>query len=177
MKFTGIVLLCIGAAIAYGILHDQVTTRVCVEYFTIAHPKVIASNSPTVLGLFWGIAATWWVGLALGLLLAAASRLGAWPKLDWTHQRAGIARLLILMASLAFGAALLVWLNTCGVDPSDLAHLTGARIPALLRSRFLAVWSAHLVSYGVGSLGGLALVTLTLLRRRRLARVHEAPRQ
>jgi hypothetical protein len=30
-----IIMLCLLAAIAYGILHDQVTARVRVEYFTI----------------------------------------------------------------------------------------------------------------------------------------------
>ena len=35
-----IVVLCIVAAIVYGILHDQVTARVCVEYFTIGHPPI-----------------------------------------------------------------------------------------------------------------------------------------
>lgn len=34
-----IVLLCIVAAIVYGILHDQVTARVCAEYFAIGHPS------------------------------------------------------------------------------------------------------------------------------------------
>ena len=55
--------LCISAAVLYGVAHDQVTARVCVEYFTIGHPRIIATESPTVLGLAWGVIATWWVGL------------------------------------------------------------------------------------------------------------------
>ncbi|MFT5831565.1 MAG: hypothetical protein ACI9D0_002161, partial [Bacteroidia bacterium] len=46
-----IVLLCMLAAIAFGIAHDQVTVRVCLEYFTIGHPKVLETNSPTLLAL------------------------------------------------------------------------------------------------------------------------------
>ena len=49
-----IVLLCIAAAVVYGILHDQVTARVCVEYFTIGHPPVFNTDSPTLLALGWG---------------------------------------------------------------------------------------------------------------------------
>jgi hypothetical protein len=36
MESLKIVLLCVGAAVTYGVLHDQVTARVCVEYFPIA---------------------------------------------------------------------------------------------------------------------------------------------
>jgi len=32
MQFLRIVVACVLAAIAYGIVHDQVTARVCVEY-------------------------------------------------------------------------------------------------------------------------------------------------
>jgi len=40
VRFGAIVLLCIVAAVVYGVVHDQVTARVCVEYFTIGHPPV-----------------------------------------------------------------------------------------------------------------------------------------
>ena len=40
MKFWGIVLLCVASAAVYGIVHDQVTARICVEYFTIGHAPV-----------------------------------------------------------------------------------------------------------------------------------------
>jgi len=49
--------------VAYGLVHDQVTVRVSLEYFTIGHPQLITTSSPTLLALFWGAAATWWVGL------------------------------------------------------------------------------------------------------------------
>lgn len=168
MKFLCIILFAIGCAVIYGIIHDQFTTRVCIEYFTIAHPRLIQSESPTVLGLFWGVVATWWVGLGLGLPLALASRLGSWPKLDWSHHRTGIGRLLCLMAALAFVAGLWTWLDTRTNDPFHLADLTGQRITPHLRSRFLAAWAAHLTSYGVGFLGGITLFVLTIFRRRKM---------
>lgn len=68
-----IVLLCIVSAVVYGILHDQVTARVCVEYFTIGHPQVFQTESPTLLALGWGIIATWWSGLLVGIALAFTS--------------------------------------------------------------------------------------------------------
>lgn len=65
MPFIRIVLLSILAAIGYGIIHDQVTARICVEYFTIGHPPIFHTDSPALLGVRWGILATWWVGLIL----------------------------------------------------------------------------------------------------------------
>jgi hypothetical protein len=80
MQSLAIIGLSIAAAIVYGILHDQVTARVCVEYFTIGHPPVFPTADPTLLGLGWGALATWWVGLLLGVLLAVVSRGGSRPK-------------------------------------------------------------------------------------------------
>ncbi len=75
-----ILLLCVDAAIVYGIMHDQITARIYVEYFTVGHPPVFATDSPMLLAFDWGFIATWWVGLILGVLAIAACRLGKWPK-------------------------------------------------------------------------------------------------
>jgi hypothetical protein len=82
METIKIILMGVAAAILYGILHDQITARVCVEYFTIGHPPVFHTEDPALLGLGWGVIATWWVGLPLGILLAAAARVGSLPKTD-----------------------------------------------------------------------------------------------
>jgi hypothetical protein len=80
MESVKIVLLCIGAAVCYGIMHDQVTARVCVEYFTIGHPPVFKTDSPTLLALGWAIIATWWVGLILSVPTAVVLRVDSLPK-------------------------------------------------------------------------------------------------
>src|SRR3954463_4822555 len=95
MQVIAIVFLCMAAAVIYGILHDQVTARICVEYFTIGHPPVFGTDDPTLLRLGWGVIATWWVGLILGVLLAVASRAGPWPKRSAAH----LLRPLIIMLS------------------------------------------------------------------------------
>lgn len=82
MQAFAIVALCLVASVVYGVLHDQVTARVCVEYFTIGHPPIFRTESPTLLGLGWGIIATWWVGVGLGIPLAIAARVGGRPKRD-----------------------------------------------------------------------------------------------
>src|SRR5215510_14402353 len=95
---------CLLAAITYGIVHDQVTARVCVEYFTIGHPPLIPSTSPTLLALAWGVVATWWVGLPLGFMLASAARLGPRPKLSAAQLMPLVGRLLTAMGAAALTA-------------------------------------------------------------------------
>jgi len=51
MQSIKIILACIVAAILYGIVHDEITAHVCVQYFTVFHEKIITSQSPTLLGL------------------------------------------------------------------------------------------------------------------------------
>jgi hypothetical protein len=44
METCKIVFLSVAAAILYGILQDQVTARICVEYFTIGHLPVFPAT-------------------------------------------------------------------------------------------------------------------------------------
>src|SRR2546422_3993746 len=98
MHGVAIVLLSIASAVVYGVVHDQITARVCVEYFTIGHPPVFRTENPTLLGLGWGVIATWWVGVLLGVPLAAASQIGSWPK---RSARSLMRPLVILMIACA----------------------------------------------------------------------------
>lgn len=169
MEIIRIVLLAIGAAIAYGIAHDQITARICVEYFTIGHPPVIPSASPTILALGWGIIATWWVGLPLGCALAIAARGGDRPKLTAAALRRPVVVLLIVMAVSAtlsgiVGGVLasrgLVWLN----PPMSALVPQSRQVPFLID-----LW-AHSASYVSGIVGGIALSVWTWRARARIVR-------
>src|SRR5881227_1099648 len=107
MKFVSIILLCVVAAVLYGIAHDQVTARVCVEYFTVGHPPIFGTDDPTVLGIGWGIIATWWVGLILGIPLAFLARVGSRPKLSVASLIRPIGNLLAIMALCALAAGIM----------------------------------------------------------------------
>lgn len=69
--FLSIVLGTIGLACVLGICVDIVTAHVAVEYFTVHHPRIIASDQPIVLAFVWGIAASWWFGAITGTIAAA----------------------------------------------------------------------------------------------------------
>lgn len=155
-----IVLLGLVAAIAYGLLLDQVTIRVCVEYFTLGHPAVFATQDPTLLALGWGVLATWWVGLLLGVALAMAARAGARPRRSASSLVRPIARLLAATAATALLAGVLGGL----LARAGYVFLVGPiaeRLPPDRHGRFLANLWAHTASYGAAFLGGSVLALRT----------------
>jgi hypothetical protein len=168
MEFFKIVLLGIAAAVVYGILHDQVTARVCVEYFTIAHHiYFFLTDDPTFLGLGWGIIATWWVGLILGVMVGAAARLGSMPKVPARDLIRPIAVMMAVVGVLALLAGVAGYL----LARQGAVWLVGplaVEIPAEKHAAFLADLWAHTASYGFGFLGGVILVVRTLLVRWKL---------
>jgi len=167
MAFLKIVLLTVAAAIVYGIAHDMVTTRVCVEYFTIGHPPVFNTTSPTLLALGWGVIATWWFGLSLGLPLALCAQSGGWPKLTARQLLKPLAVLLVIIAAVSLAAGLTgfllaragwVWL----VEPLASAVPPDRHIP------FLADLWAHNTAYLAGFVGAVVLCVWVWIRRKAL---------
>ncbi len=159
-----ILALSIAGAILYGVLHDQVTARVCVDYFTVTHPRIIDSESPTLLALAWGIVATWWVGAILGVLLAIAARAGGEPRVSARALLRPIAVLLVVMGAIALGAGITGYtLSSRGVIHTPQGLETA--IAPERHARWMGVWWAHNASYDAGFVGGLVLVALTLRRR------------
>jgi hypothetical protein len=164
-----IVLFSVLAAIVYGVLHDQVTARVCVEYFTIGHPPLFPTTSPTLLALGWGVVATWWVGLPLGVLLAAAARLGSRPRLTVTDLRRPVAILLLGMGVCALLAGITGAL-LASAGKVWLLEPLATQVPADRHVRFLADLWAHTASYAAGAFGGLVLIGWTWRHRSRRSR-------
>jgi hypothetical protein len=152
-----IVLLCIVASVLYGIVHDQITARVCVEYFTIGHPPIFGTEDPTLLGIGWGIVATWWVGLLLGIPLAIAARAGSRPKRTAGSLIRPLACLLGISAVCALVAGLIGW-GLAQIGAVFLVPWLAEQIPPEKHTAFLADAWAHSVSYLVGSVGGIVLM-------------------
>jgi len=168
MQAVAIVALCIGSAAVYGILHDQVTARVCLEYFTIGHVPLFHTESPTLLGLGWGVIATWWAGLLLGMPLAIAARAGRHPKRDVRSLVRPVATLLVVMCLCAVAAGITGYvLSRLGFV--YLLEPLFSRVPRDRHTRFLADAWAHSASYLVGFAGG-AVVIARVWKSRRPAR-------
>lgn len=156
------------AAMTYGILHDQVTAHLCVEYFTVAHPPVFATSSPFLLAVGWGIIATWWVGLSLGIGLALAARAGRAPRLTLADLRGGVISLMLISGVVALLAGLLgATLVAAGVAPVPGGW--SAFIPPDKHVWFSADAWAHEASYISGAIGGLFLIGRTVWSRQKMA--------
>jgi hypothetical protein len=168
MQSLAIIATSIAAAILYGIAHDQITVRICVEYFTIGHPRLIQSESPTILGLFWGIVATWWVGLALGIELAIAARIGKRPKLRLPDILHLIKCLMTAMFAFAILAGL-IGFTTATTGVFFLVEPFASRVPEERHTAFLTVGWAHSASYLSGFIGGIILWIKTWRKRGILA--------
>lgn len=166
MKWIAIVLMCVVTCVVYGIVHNQITVRICIEYFTIGHPLVFPTNDPTLLGLGWGIFATWWVGVLLGVALAAACRIGRWPKRDPASLWRPLIRLFAISFLIAVIAGLIGWIAAS----NGWVFLIGPiadRVPENRHVPFLIDLWAHSASYLVGFVGGIVLIVMVLLGRQR----------
>jgi len=164
MQSIKIILTCVVAAILYGIVHDQITARICVEYFSVFHPAIFSTESPTLLALGWGVVATWWMGAFLGCLLAIAARGGSRTTVTWNELVLPIAKLLATMGVLAAVAGLVGFaLSSRGTmaPPEWVAFV----LPRARHARFMADWWAHNASYFVGFFGGIALCIVTFRKR------------
>jgi len=157
------------AAVIYGVIHDEITAHLCVQYFSVAHPLLFHTQSPALLALCWGVAATIGIGAMLGLLLAEVSQSPG--RVPWPVKR--VARSVsILLGAMAAGAVAAGSLGYVLAEkkliflPQSLAE----EIPYYLHSRFMAVWFGHSASYLVG-LGGAAFLIFRIWRERGKPRI------
>jgi hypothetical protein len=156
VKTAQVIMLSILAACTYGVVHDQITARLCIEYFTVAHPSLFHTTSPTLLALCWGVSATAGIGAALGIILALVSQSrGAVPYSVHRVARSILVLLAAIGASAFTAGGVGYQLSRRGLIsiPAGLAPT----IPAHQHGRFMAVWFAHGASYLVGLAGGALL--------------------
>lgn len=152
-------------AIGYGIIHDMITAHLCPEYFTIGHPKIIKSQSPIVLALFWGVIATWWLSLLLGILIAGFNYYGKNPSLLYKE----VMKLIIKLIAAMFGITLFAGITGYILAELKVIYLVpkfAEQIDYTKYSRFLAAGWAHSSSYLSGIIGTI-IICRTIVRRRK----------
>lgn len=186
VAFGSIVGASIVAASTYGVMHDQITARICPEYFTqgfhkysiaywygpiFGRAKKVLENtkSPTVIGLVWGPIATWWVGTMMGVPAALAARIGSHNQLN--------------VQDLAKPLAVTLVLTGAGAVIGGARGYYKARDPEFRKQFFNDHWRAmdgvpqdgihgfitdayaHLVAYNVGAASGLGLIGYIIYKR------------
>jgi len=164
MEWVKIVGMCVVGACVYGIAHDQVTARVCVEYFTIGHPRIVETESPLVLGVVWGVVATWWMGAIAGVIVAGAARLGRRPR---TGARQIARGLVVVLAAVGVVALLGGMIGRMAAEAGRVWLVGGLaeHVPADRHVDFLTVLWAHVASYVGGVVGMLGLAGWTVRSR------------
>ncbi len=169
MKPFIIISFCILSAVMYGIIHDQLTVRICLEYFTIGHPRIFPTESPSLIALGWGIVATWWVGLILGVILSLAARYGPWPKLP---VRSLIRPIIILPFITGVVSILAGWVGRSLAENGYiyLFNPMASRVPLDKHTAFLTDLWAHSAAYITGFIGGIVIAIYVLIKRAREAR-------
>ncbi len=165
VEFLRIILLCVAGAVLYGVVHDQVTVRVSPEYFTVGHARIIGSDSHTLIALAWGVVASWWMGLILGVPLAILCRVGRAPR--WTARDLAphLGVLLALMGLGATVAGAAEHVAGLGVG-GGTSSIDGVEFTPDQRRHFQVAAAAHAASYTCGTLGAVALGAFILSRRR-----------
>lgn len=170
VKGLKIVGACIFCACLYGVILDQITARICLAYFTEFHPNIGLPHDPTIVGMAWGLIATWWVGAALGGLLALACLAGPRPKLNLLYL---CKRLIYLFIACAAGALIFGCIGyKIGMPLSPYAFPDSGNWPWEERSRFMADLFAHNASYFIAFVGGVLLILFATKRRVRLAKAN-----
>ena len=169
-EFLKIVAISVGASVLYGLIHDQITIRICPAYFTVFHPPIFPQNNLTILALCWGVAATWWAGMMSGIVLALAARAGREPRVPASELIKPIAILLVVMACCATIAGF------AGYHYAKVNHVRGMLAPGDAGTAMdvypplIADWWTHSASYAVGFAGAIVLSLMTLMRRFRKSR-------
>ena len=166
MESLRIIALGLATAVGYGIVHDQVSVRVCPEYLTVAHPRIVDTSSPTLIALAWGVAGTWWVGLPLGCLLAAAARAGgSRPKVASKELLRPALLLVGAMTAISVAAGFAGHaLSRAGVF--NILEPIASQIPPDRHASFMGVLWSHLGAYAAGLIGGLWLCAHVFWRKR-----------
>jgi hypothetical protein len=168
-------LLCVAIAIVYGIVNDQITSRISWEYFyygkelaPILGPQT--PPDPTALSLQAlriGTTATWWAGLIIGAAMLIAnnrSRIGAQLPYRRLIARLPVVIIITVISAVFFGfAGYRYYLN--GISP-DFENLTNANY--WRPHRYMAVYGAHLGGYIGGAMSIIYSVSSIVHERRRL---------
>ena len=176
-----IVALCLLGSIAYGILHDSITIHVCPEYFTVYHPNIFHTKNVWLLALGWGIVATWYMGLFLGMPIAAIATVGRAPRLTSRMMVKPVCILLLACGALA--ALMGFWAYNSPsffISPLAMILIPGYVLPPqfLWSDRpYMADYIAHNVSYDSSTLGAFLLCGWIVWERMRLRKVEGSNHQ
>jgi hypothetical protein len=140
---------------AYAVVQDQISARLCPEYFTAFHNPIPGVKDPTLLGILWGVLGAWWGGALMGYALAVAATAGPHPQ--WQQKQlfkpAACVIAVTALASLVTGLNVHHHCDMLGVQlsPDWNEHLPPERHRACL-----TVACYHMAGYATAIVGSIA---------------------
>ncbi len=160
-------LLGVAMLTGYGMLMDQVSVRLCPEYFTVLHNPIPGLTDPTLLGMAWGFLGAAGGGVAMGYAAGLTATVGRKPPLA---TRELIRPMLLLVAGTATMTALtgaIVAIHAATFE-IHLDPLFQKRIPVERHRALFTVACYHAAAYASAILGSVVL--LVWIRRERTRR-------
>lgn len=151
-RFLTIVLGAMLLSCLLGIALDLVTANTAVAYFSVHHPRIVASDDPWVLAVVWGVAASWWFGLIAGIIVAFINHRRREPLpprriLTW----AALASAILWLVMIAILVTILILSSRIPLDQRRPTFESDRRL--------VAVAMAHQFEY---LLGGIALIIIAI---------------
>jgi hypothetical protein len=150
-------LLGIGVLSGYAILQDQVSARLCPEYFTVLHNPIPGLTDPTLLGIAWGFLGAWWGGALMGYFAGIAATAGRKPPLGPRELVRPMLVLVLAVGTVTAITGLSVWHYAAVFEVRLDPGLTGA-VPAENRRGLFVVACYHLTAYAAGVVGSVVLL-------------------
>jgi hypothetical protein len=144
------------AAVGFGMLQDQVSVRLCPEYFTLFHKPIRALTDPTLLGITWGFLGSWWAGVFLGYGAGLIATMGKLPALAPRELIRPLLFLLLAIAAIVAVAGLSVWRHAAMFGVSLEPGLRTMLSPRH-HQELLIVACYHFVGYAAAFGGGFVL--------------------
>ncbi|WP_254511499.1 hypothetical protein [Anatilimnocola floriformis] len=165
----------ITAEVLYAMLQDQISARLCPEYFTVAHPRIVGLNDPTLLGIAWGFLGAWWGGALIGALTGFSARLGSWPKMRPAELLIPFACLLVFQAIVTAAAG---WLGTHEVTEPGFTIIEplASQIPVARHHACYIVSRMHQGTYLSAIIGGVVICGWIVRHRLLRANLPQASR-
>jgi hypothetical protein len=144
------------AAISYGTIQDQVSVRLCPEYFTLFHSPIPGLTDPTLLGIAWGFLGTWWAGVFLGYGAGVIATVGNLPKLSPLEIVRPLLLLMLGIAAVVIVTGLSVWRHAVMFGVTIESGLK-MMLPPERHQDLLIVACYHFVGYVAAFGGGFVL--------------------